>query len=62
MRNKLGVVVFFVTGLGALTFSDMGGNLISQASAKSTVEVQKKAAKSQGVDASRTIKAICAKS
>jgi cytochrome c peroxidase len=58
MRKKLGATVFLITGLGALIFSDMGGNLISQASAKSTAEAQKKAAKSQVVDASRTIKAV----
>ena len=42
MRKKLGAVVFLVTGLSALIFSDMGGNLISQASADSTAEAQKK--------------------
>jgi cytochrome c peroxidase len=46
MRKKLGTVVFLVTGLRALIFSDMGSNLISQASAESTV------------DASRTTKAV----
>ena len=58
MRKKPGAVVFLVTGLIALIFSDMGGNLISQAFAESTAKAQKKAAKSQVVDASRTIKAI----
>ena len=58
MRKKLGAVVFLVTGLSALIFSDMGGNLISQAFAKSTVEVQNKVAKSQGVGTSSTIKAV----
>ena len=58
MRKKLGPAVFLVTGLSALIFSDMGGNLISQASAKSTAETQKKAAKSQVVDASPTIKVV----
>ena len=46
MRKKLGTVVFLVTGLSALIVSDMGGNLISQASAESAV------------DASRTSKAV----
>lgn len=58
MRKKLGPAVFLVMGLSALIFSDMGGELISQASAKSTAETPKKAAKSQVVDASRTIKAV----
>ena len=53
MRKKLGSVVFLVTGLSALIFSDIGGNLISQASANSTAEAQKKAAKTQEVEASR---------
>ena len=57
MRKKLGTVVFLVMGLSALIFSDMGGNLISQASAESTAKAQKKAAKSQEVEA-RTIKAV----
>jgi cytochrome c peroxidase len=58
MRRKIGAAVFLVIGLSALIFSDMGGNLISQASAQSTAKVQKKAAKSQVVDTSRTIKAV----
>ena len=59
MRKKLRAVIFLVTGLSALFVSDMGGDLISQASAKSTAEAQKKAVKSQVVEASRpTIKAI----
>ena len=49
MRKKLGVVVFLITGLRALIFSDMGGNLVSQASAESTAKAQKKAAKSRVV-------------
>src|SRR5674476_437202 len=58
MRKKLRAVIFLVTGLSALFVSDMGGDLISQASVKSTAEAQKKAAKSQVVVASRpTIKA-----
>lgn len=58
MKKKLGAVVFLITGLSALIFSDMGGNLISRASAESAAKAQKKTAKSQDVDASRTIKAI----
>jgi cytochrome c peroxidase len=59
MRKKLRAVIFLVTGLSALLVSDMGGDLITQASAKSTAEAQNKAAKSQVVAASRpTIKAI----
>ena len=46
MRKKLGTIVFLVTGLSVLIFSDMGGKLISPASAESTV------------DASRTSKAV----
>ncbi len=57
MRKKLGPAVFLITGLSALIFSVMGGNLISQASAKSTAETPKKAAKSQAVAAAHTIKA-----
>lgn len=57
MRKKLGTAVFLVTGLSTLIFNDMGGNLISQASAESTAETQKEVAKSQVVDASPTIKA-----
>ena len=58
MRKKLGTVVFLVTGLSTLIFFDMGSNLISRASAESAAKAQNKAAKSQDVDASRTIKAI----
>ena len=59
MRKKLRAVIFLVTGLSALLVSDMGGDLITPASAKSTAEAQKKAVKSQVVEASRpTIKAI----
>jgi len=58
MRKKLGASVFLVTGLSTLIFSDIGGNLISQASAQSTAKVQNKAAKSQVVDTSLTIKAV----
>ncbi|MHB8093265.1 MAG: cytochrome c peroxidase [Syntrophales bacterium] len=58
MRKKLEASVFLIAALGALILSDMGGNLISQASAKSAAGAQKKAAKSQVVDASRTIKAV----
>ncbi len=52
MRKKLNAAVFLVTGLSVLILSDLGGNLISQASAKSKAEAQKKAAKSQVVEAS----------
>lgn len=58
MRKKLGPAIFLITGLSALIFSNMGGNLISQASAKSTTETPKKTAKSQAVAAARTIKAV----
>jgi len=58
MQKKLGTAVFLVTGLSALIFSDIGGNLVSQASASSTAKAQKKAAKSQVVETSRTIKAV----
>ncbi len=57
MRKKIVPVVFLVTGLSAVIFSDIGGGLISQASAESSAETQKKAAKSGVVDASGTIKA-----
>ena len=58
MLKKIGAAVFLVTGLSVLIFSNMGGNLISQASAQSTTKVQNKVAKSQVVDSSHTIKAI----
>src|SRR5665811_453690 len=59
MRKKLRAVIFLVTGLSALLVSDMGGDLITPASAKSTAEAPKKAVKSQVVEASRpTIKAV----
>jgi len=47
MRKKGGAVVFLVTGLSALIFSGMA-----------TAETQKKATESQGVKASRAIKAV----
>src|SRR5665648_61385 len=59
MGKKLRAVIFLVTGLSALLVSDMGGDLITPASAKSTAEAPKKAVKSQVVEASRpTMKAI----
>ena len=58
MRKKLGSAVFLIAGLSALIFSGIGGDLISQASAKPTAETPKKAAKSQAVDAAPTIKAL----
>jgi len=58
MRKKIGIAVVLVTGLSVLIVSDMGGNLISQASAQSTAEVQNKAATSPVVDPTRTIKAV----
>ncbi|MDY0219942.1 MAG: cytochrome c peroxidase [Desulfobacterium sp.] len=58
MQKKLRQALFVVTVLSALIFSDMGGNLISQASAKSTAETQKKAGISEGMDVSHTIKAL----
>ncbi|MFA7061600.1 MAG: cytochrome c peroxidase, partial [Pedobacter sp.] len=54
MRKKLGAAVVLVTGLSALFIYEMGGNLISQASADSTAVAQKNAVK---MDASHTIKA-----
>lgn len=47
MRKKLGAVVFLVTGLSALVFSDMA-----------RAETKKKGTKNQSVKASRTIKAV----
>ena len=58
MQKKLSAAVFLVTALSVLIFSGMGGHLVSQASAKSTAEAQKKVTKSQVADASRTIKAL----
>ena len=58
MQKKIGAAVFLVMGLSALIFSDMGGNLISQASAQSIAKGQKKAAKNQVMETSRTIKAV----
>ncbi len=57
MRKKPGAVIFWVMGLSALIFSNMGGNLILQASAEFTAATQKEAVGSGVVDASRTIKA-----
>lgn len=47
-----------VTGLSTLIFSNMGENLITQASAQSLSKVQNKMVKSQAADTSRTIKAV----
>jgi len=47
MRKKLRAVVCLATGLGVLSVSGMGGDLITQASAKSTAEAQDKAVKRQ---------------
>lgn len=58
MRKKIGLVVFLVTGLSVLIFTVIGWNLISRASAKSTTDTQKKAAKGEVVDASHTIKTV----
>lgn len=54
MRKKLAAAVYLATGLSVLAFYDVGGNLISQASAASTAAAQKKAVK---MEASHTIKA-----
>lgn len=47
MQKKLRSVVLLATGLSVLISSDMAGNLLSQASADSTTEAQKKASKAQ---------------
>ena len=47
MQKKLRTVALLATGLSVLISSDMAGNLISQASADSTTEAQKKATKAQ---------------
>jgi len=57
MKLKLGAAVLAVTGVSALILFGLAGNLISQAFSESTVDAQKQPAKSQAVDASRTVKA-----
>lgn len=60
MKKKLGfgvgIIIFLVTGLSMLIFSDTGGNDIPQVSTQFIAEMQKKAAKNQRVNASLTIK------
>lgn len=55
MQKKLRAVVLLATGLSALVAADLGGNLISQASAKSTPEAPEKVVKAQGREASPPI-------
>lgn len=55
MQKKLRAVVLLATGLSALVVADLGGNLISQASAKSTPEAPEKVVKAQGREASPPI-------
>lgn len=58
MRKKIGASVFLITGLSALFFFTMGFNLMPQATAQSTANVQNKEVKTQAVDTSPTIKAV----
>ena len=55
MQKKLRAVVVLATGLSALVSSDLGGNLISPASAESTTAAHKNATKVQEAEPSRAL-------